>query len=79
MTKQLNFPQRQRIVAKRPTFAQFQDTKLRAELRNTIRSEAVKNTIRMEHDRLKNALSRLSPAMREAANRRMGELENILR
>lgn len=79
MTKKLVFPKKPALIGKRPTFGDFQDTKLRAELRNTIRSEAIKNTVRAEHDRLKNALSRLSPAMREAANRRLGELENILR
>ena len=79
MTGQIHYPRRVRVQAPRPTFALFQDKKLQNELRNTIRAEAMKNTFRMEHVRLTNALDQLTPAMRGAANRRLGELEKILK
>ena len=66
------------VIAKTPTFATYQDRKLLIDLRAKIRNDALKNTARMEHARITNALSQLSPAVREAAIQRLGDLKKNL-
>ena len=66
-------------IAKTPTFATYQDRKLLIDLRTKIRNEALKNTARMEQARLQNTLSQLSPAVREAATQRLGDLKKFLK
>ena len=72
MTK-LKYPNKL-LIAKRPTFSDFQDAKLRAELRNTIRSEGIKQTKRSEIDRLKGALNGMTRAARTETLRRISAL-----
>ena len=62
------------LVAKRPNFADFHDAKLRVELRRTIREEAVKNTKRLEMERLKGELDTMTRAVRTEALRRISAL-----
>ena len=67
MTQQLKV-RKAIYVAKTPTFATYQDRKLLLDLRKQIRNEGVQN-----------ALSQLSPGVREAANQRLGDLKKFLK
>lgn len=53
----------------------YKELTLRRDLRDQIISESIKNTKRMEIERLKGELAKMSPAMREMALTRIAALK----